>query len=460
MAAAAFFDLDRTLLDGGSGQAFGRALREVGLAPENEPPVLRQLLSLFDLIGENRATMIVVKQGIRLAKGWDVDLFERAGQLALEELIDQVQPFVPEILDQHRAAGRKLVLATASPSQLVRPLAEHLGLDDVVATTYQASGASLTGGIDGEFVWGRGKLEAVRSWASSNGVDLGSSWAYSDSWYDAPLLDAVGTAVAANPDPRLAVLARLRGWDVRHLDKPSGMAKLGPFEVQELVRPLLARDVLPLAEILVAGEGFLPASGPAIVAANHRSYFDIAVIAVAMAKANRPIRFLGKAEIFDTPVVGDIAAALGGIRVDRGSSGTAPLDAALSSLRAGEVVGLMPQGTIPRGEAFFEPELVGRPGVARLAAESGAPIVPLGLWGTEAVWPRSSKTPRLSVGSRPTVDAAFGPPVGGLTGTDHQADTAAVMRAIGDLLPAEAREQRPYTEAELAATYPSGMAPG
>lgn len=459
MEAAAFFDLDRTLLNGGSGQAFGRALREVGLAPESELPVLRQLLSLFDMIGESRVTMNLVRRAIRLTKGWDVVKFEQAGRLALDELVDQVQPFVPEILDEHRAAGRRLVLATTSPAQLVRPLAEHLGLDGVVATSYGVNGGALSGEIDGEFVWGRAKLQAVRAWAAAHDVDLATSWAYSDSWYDAPLLDAVGTAVAANPDPRLGVLARLRGWDVRHLDKPSGMAKFGPFEVQELLRPLLTRDVLPLAEIEVAGEGLVPASGPAIVAANHRSYFDLAVIAVAMATAGRPIRLLGKAEIFDTPVVGRIAAALGGIRVDRGSGGSEPLDAALSSLRAGEVVGLMPQGTIPRGEAFFDPEIVGRSGVARLAAASGAPVVPLGLWGTEVVWPRSSKTPSLVVGDRPRVQVRFGQSVEGLTGVDLEADTSAIMQAIVELLPLEARQRRAFTDRELAATYPAGMAP-
>ena len=116
----------------------------------------------------------------------------------------------------------------------------------------------------------------------------------------------------------------------------------------------------------------------------------------------------------------------------------------------------MPQGTIPRGEAFFEPTLEGRPGVARLAALSGAPVVPMALWGTEHVWPRSAKAPKPSLSDRPTVTAQFGPPVEGLSGTDEKADTEKVMQAIQDLLPAEARERRTPTPEELAATFPPG----
>ena len=458
MVSAAFFDLDRTLLDGGSGQAVSRALREVGLGPEKDPPGLRQILGFFDLVGENRLSMVLVRQGIRLTKGWALADFERAGALAVEELQRQVQPFVPQLLEEHRATGRKLVLATTSPLQVVTPLAEHLGFDDVVATRYAVEDGRLTGDIDGEFVWGRGKLRAVRSWAQSHGVDLAASWAYSDSWYDAPLLDAVGHGVAANPDPRLSVLARLRGWDVRHLDKPPGMAKVGPFEIQEVLRPFLGLDALPFASFDIEGEGLLPASGPAIVVANHRSYFDIIAVAVALAERGRTVRFLGKAEIFDTPVVGDIAAAMGGIRVDRGRGDGEPLAAALTSLRAGEVVGLMPQGTIPRGPAFFEPELTGRPGAARLAAQSGAPVVPIGLWGTEVVWPRSASSPKLAVGERPTVQIRFGAPIDDLSGDEHR-DTAAIMSAIVELLPPEARERREPTREDLALTYPKGQIP-
>ena len=80
------------------------------------------------------------------------------------------------------------------------------------------------------------------------------------------------------------------------------------------------------------------------------------------------MRFLGKKEVFDAPIVGDLATAMGGIRVDRGTGSDEPLQAAADALAAGELVAIMPQGTIPRGPAFFDPELKGRWGAARLAA--------------------------------------------------------------------------------------------
>jgi len=188
---------------------------------------------------------------------------------------------------------------------------------------------------------------------------------------------------------------------------------------------------------------------------NHRSYFDPTVMGLLIAKAGRNVRGLGKKEVFDVPIVGRLMRASGGIRVDRGTGSDEPLDAAAESVRGGELLMLAPEGTIPRGPAFFDPELKGRWGAARLAAETGAPVIPVGLWGTEKVWPRSSRLPRLSLTDRPHVTAKVGKPVK-LKYDDPDADTKRIMKAISKLLPAEAREHRTPTPEELALTYPAG----
>ena len=111
----------------------------------------------------------------------------------------------------------------------------------------------------------------------------------------------------------------------------------------------------------------------------------------------------------------------------------------------------MPQGTIPRGEAFFDPVLKGRYGAARLAAMTGAPVIPVGMWGTEKVWPRSERVPRVwNVLRPPKVTVRVGDPVA-LAYEDEDADIEAIMQAIVDLLPPEARERRTPTEEELNA---------
>ena len=194
-----------------------------------------------------------------------------------------------------------------------------------------------------------------------------------------------------------------------------------------------------------------------LLASNHRSYFDVAALALVAARLGRPVRFLGKQELFDAPVLGWVARAIGGIPVDRGSGSSRPLQAAEAALRAGEVVIVLPQGTIPRGEAFFDPVLHGKTGTARLAAATGAPVVPVGLWGTEQVWPRSAKLPRRHRAGRtrrPSGSASAGR--SGLGLTDAVADTETLMAAIAALLPDEARRGHQPTAAELARTYPPG----
>ena len=151
--------------------------------------------------------------------------------------------------------------------------------------------------------------------------------------------------------------------------------------------------------------------------------------------------------------------ALGGIRVDRGTGSEEPLRAAELALGAGELVAIMPQGTIPRGPAFFEPELKGRWGAAKLANLAGVPVIPVGLWGTEEVWPRSSKLPDVTnVLHPPTVRVRVGEPMD-LVGDDLDEDTEGIMSAISALLPDEANQPYSYSRDELARTYPGGVIP-
>ena len=128
---------------------------------------------------------------------------------------------------------------------------------------------------------------------------------------------------------------------------------------------------------------------------------------------------------------------------------------ATAALHAGEAVIVLPQGTIPRGEAFFDPVLHGKTGAARLAADTGAPVVPIGVWGTEKVWPRSSKVPNMTTLQHPPrVTVTVGPPVT-LGLTDAVADTRTLLDAVAALLPDEARRPHVPSDEELAATRPS-----
>ena len=455
--SAAIFDLDRTLLPGASGPVFSHALKKAGLLPDRNIPGEGLVFKFFDVVGETLPSMVATRQMARAASGWERARVQQAAETAAATLVDRVPGYARRLLEEHRRDGRVVAMATTSPYDLVRPLAEGLGIEHVIATRYGEVDGRYDGTVDGPFVWGPGKLAAVRAWAERQRIDLATSWAYSDSVYDLPLLMAVGHPTAINPDPRLLVVATLRRWPVKHFDVPAGVPKFAGIEPQRAVQMLARPELFPWVRLDLDGVERIPATGPAIIVANHRSYFDPLAIGFTLGRAGRPVRFLGKKEVFDAPIVGQITSALGGIRVERGSGSDEPLEAAAEALDAGEVVALMPQGTIPRGRAFFDPDLKGRWGAAKLARLSGAPVIPIGLWGTERVWPRSSRTPNvLAVGHPPTVRIRVGEAVP-LKGRSLNADTGRIMDAIVELLPDEARTRREPTPEELARSLPAGF---
>ena len=451
-------DLDRTLLRGASGLVLSSAMHSEGLFEGRRSlPGERVLYGLYDLMGESLAFMAMVRAAPWFVRGWSVQTVRRAGKQAAPGLADLVQPYAPGVLAEHRDAGRTLVLTTTSPLDLITPFAELVGFDHVIATSYSSKDGRYTGGIDGEFVWSRGKLAAVRRWAAEHDVALSESHAYSDSVFDLPLLGAVGWPHAVNPDRRLHAVARLRRWPVEHWDRPAGVPKVAGLEPYHALRPFVRTEFIPYARFDIEGVDRVPARGPVLIASNHRSYFDVVALALVAARLGRPVRFLAKRELFDAPVIGSLARALGGIPVDRGSGSSAPLRDARRALEAGEVVIILPQGTIPRGRQFFDPVLRGKTGTARLAAMTGAPVVPVGLWGTEAVWPRSARLPDVTnVLHPPNVRVRVGKAVRlGLRDATH--DTESIMSAIAALLPDEAARRRNPTPEELARTLPPGQ---
>jgi putative phosphoserine phosphatase / 1-acylglycerol-3-phosphate O-acyltransferase len=453
--SAAFIDLDRTLLCRASGQALNKALMDEGVLPQGRSlPGDTFLYAINDRLGENLFSMGLVRAAARVAKGWSQSQVQAAARRAIADLTELVAPFAPQYLERFRADGHLLVLATTTPVDMIAPFAEAMGFDAVIATAYETKDGRYTGRLYEGFVWGTGKLKAVRAWAKEQSINLDDCHACSDSVFDTPLLATVGSPHAVNPDPSLTVIATARRWPIEYWDRPPGVPSVVGLEPYHLLRPFIRRSTFPYARFDITGVDHIPSKGPVLLAANHRSYFDVAALALVAVRVGRPVRFLGKKEIFDSPVVGTIARAIGGISVDRGRGSDQPLRAAEAALRAGEVVVVLPQGTIPRGAKFFEPALNGKTGTARLAAATGATVIPIGLWGTEKVWARSARTPDFTLMRRPPkVTVRVGRPLA-LSGTDMVADTTTIMAAIADLLPEESRLAREPSPEELARTMP------
>ena len=151
---------------------------------------------------------------LKLTCGWDQNEVSRIVRETLDEVVEPIiYAEALELLEQHQASGRKTYLVSASPEEIVQPLAEYLGVDGAIASR---AVVDLDGRYTGEmafYAYGPFKAEAMRDLASFEGIDLSASYAYSDSYTDVPMLEAVGHPVVVNADRVLARLARDRGWE-------------------------------------------------------------------------------------------------------------------------------------------------------------------------------------------------------------------------------------------------------
>jgi phosphoserine phosphatase len=125
-----------------------------------------------------------------------------------------------ELMELHRAAGHRVYLVSASPEEIVLPLADLLGVDGAICSRGEVDEQGRYTGRMAFYAYGDAKADAMRELAARTGLDLSASSAYSDSATDLPMLEAVGRPVAVNPDRALAKAARERGWEVRNFTKP------------------------------------------------------------------------------------------------------------------------------------------------------------------------------------------------------------------------------------------------
>jgi 1-acyl-sn-glycerol-3-phosphate acyltransferase len=153
-------------------------------------------------------------------------------------------------------------------------------------------------------------------------------------------------------------------------------------------RALLSGAIRTLWRVKITNREGLPAQGPYVLAPSHRSMFDIFVLACP---TRRRLRFMGKRELFEIPVLGALFRALGGFPVDREGADRAALRSALAMLEAGEPVVMYPEGTRGHGPVLGEMH----DGASYLAARAGVPIVPVGIGGTEEILPTGKVFPRF-----------------------------------------------------------------
>lgn len=215
----AFFDVDRTLVACNTGRLFLRDLRRRG-----EISFLRALralgwmakyhLSLIDL------QVIAAKVAMQMRGKSESEFAERCQRWVEDEVLPLVVPGALRQIERHRSEGHVLAVLSSSPTYVTGPLARMLGIEEVLSTTFEVEAGQFTGRLVGPACVGPGKIHWAESLVTRREVDLEKSWFYTDSYTDLPMLERVGNRVVVNPDPRLRIAAKKRGWPVQDWMNP------------------------------------------------------------------------------------------------------------------------------------------------------------------------------------------------------------------------------------------------
>jgi HAD superfamily hydrolase (TIGR01490 family) len=215
MAAAAFFDLDRTLIRRSSVLALAGSFRRRGLISRLDLVKSAFWQALFVARGASAERVrAAAEDGMKMLAGFSVaDMRSLVGD-AMEPVLRPLVYDEPlHLVRAHRERGEKVYIVSATLQEIVEYIADDLGFDGAIGSTCEIVDGVYTG-RSLRAAHGDGKARAVRELAADEGLDLGASTAYSDSYSDVPFLEVVGHPVAANPDRKLRRIAHDRGWPV------------------------------------------------------------------------------------------------------------------------------------------------------------------------------------------------------------------------------------------------------
>ena len=220
MAGAAYFDLDKTLIEGSSAIHFGRAAYRAGMVSRRQLAHDLWANVKFRLNGSTDAGTDELRQRIldSIAGQRVVDL-ARMGPDVLAGVLPLLYREVLEEAYGHQDAGRCVYIVTAASQELAEVLAHVLVLDGGIGMKSEVRDGVYTGRPAGPFTYRDGKAVAIRELAEREGIDLAESFAYSDSESDLPMMRVVGHPVAVNPDRELERVARAEGWRIMRFDK-------------------------------------------------------------------------------------------------------------------------------------------------------------------------------------------------------------------------------------------------
>ncbi|MTE20426.1 HAD-IB family hydrolase [Streptomyces sp. TRM43335] len=228
--AAAFFDLDNTIMQGAALFHFGRGLYKRKFFDKRELLRFAWQQAYFRLAGSENAEHMqdARDSALSIVKGHRVsELMEIGEEIYDEYMAGRIWPGTRALAQAHLDAGQKVWLVTAAPVETATIIARRLGLTGALGTVAESVDGVYTGRLVGEPLHGPAKAEAVRALAAAEDLDLSRCAAYSDSANDIPMLSLVGHPYAVNPDGRLRAHAREMGWRLRDYRTGRKAAKVG-----------------------------------------------------------------------------------------------------------------------------------------------------------------------------------------------------------------------------------------
>jgi len=450
-SAAAFFDLDGTIVEGYTAEVvFRDRLRRLDVGPAEFG---RTAVAALDMRFRGAPLDALVGVAFEaLAGRMEDELNELGERIFRQDVAGRIYPQARQLVHAHRKAGHRLVLATSATSFQADPVAADMGFDAVLCTRPKVQAGMLTGEVDGDILWGPGKARAVASYARREGIRLADSFAYSNGTEDVPLLMEVGHPRPLNPEPGLADAAHMRGWPVVRLERPrrgfglvpalrtgAALYALGWSAAVGASVGLINRNRQAGANVgagagsdialavggvtlNVTGEQNLWSDRPAVFMFNHQSSLDMLVLGDLL---RRDFTGVAKKELARDPRFAPIGWLVDIAYVDRQDTQKAKeaLQPAVDKLRRGISIAIAPEGT-------RSPTPVPGPfkkGGFYIAIQAGVPIIPVVIRNTgELMW-------RNSFWLHPgTVDVAVLEPVptSGWTATDLDHHVAYVRQCF------------------------------
>jgi len=450
----AFFDLDRTLLEGFSAYAYlGERLTRGAMSPRE---MIANLGAMLDYKLGRSGFSGVVGRTTEPLRGVAESVLEELGEdVFRKHLLGRIYPEARALVSAHRERGHTLAIISSATRYQIEPVARYLGIEHVLCTRLESKDGVLTGRVVRPTCHGEGKATAAGRLAEAEGLDLSASHFYTDAAEDLPLLERVGHPHVLNPDDRLAAIARERGWPVQRFAPRAAGAReaLGTVLAYGSMIPAVVagravglltgdeRSGINLAisswadftmlaiglDLKVKGRQHLWSHRPAVFVFNHQSQADAVIVAKLL---RGDFTGVAKVEVSRHPVVGPMFKAMQVAFVDRSDHSKAlqALAPAVEALRSGISLVIAPEGT------RSETERLGpfKKGAFHLAMQAGVPVVPIVIHNALESQPKGARLFRPA-----TIRVEVLPPVAtddwtAATVDRHVADVRAMfLRALG-----------------------------